>query len=80
MSGRDSLQQVAFDYHYLVTILFFYQVHRGAVSGLPRDRVQCLGPLGEPRGSRRHDSHILYHRLSETQIHQKIHLTEFFFC
>lgn len=50
-------------------------MHRGAVSGLPGNRVHRLGPLGEPRGSCCHDSHILHHRLFETQIHQKIHLT-----
>lgn len=58
---------------------FFSQVYRGAVSGLPGNRVHRLGLVGEPCGSCCHDSHILYYRLSETQIHQKIYLTLFLF-
>lgn len=62
-----------FSFH--IYLFLFSQVYRGAVSGLPGNRVLCLGPVGEPHGSCCHDSHLLYYRLSETQIRQKIHLT-----
>ena len=50
------------------------QVHWGAAPGLPWHQLQPLGLVGKPPGSGAHDGHLPYHRLSQTQIHQEIHL------
>jgi len=49
-------------------------MYRRAVPGLPGNRVQLLGTVGESCGADRYDDLIPHRCLSEAPLHQEVHL------
>lgn len=51
-----------------------FQVYRGAVPGIPGNRLQLLGIVGESCGFDCYDDHILHGCLSEAPLHQEVYI------
>lgn len=55
-------------------VFVLFQMHRGTTSGINGHRLHNLGAVAESCGFDFHGLHILPHRLSETTLHEKVHL------